>query len=84
MHAAPCTDSDQRREVQLTPDRARAAGRPVRMLSAGAPPADPAAAPAPAGAFDAPDALLPGVLMAWDFCHSYRRAAGLPCLLRVC
>ena len=50
------------------------AGRPVRPLGGGGAPADAAERPQPAGAFSAADTLLPGVLMAWDFCHSYRCA----------
>jgi len=46
----------------------------VRPLCGGAPTADAAARPQPTGAFSAADSLLPGVLMAWDFCHLYRRA----------
>ena len=60
---------------------ARGAGRPVKPLGGGRAPADAAERPQPAGAFSVADTLLPGVLMAWDFCHSYRCACAW---LRAC
>ncbi|KAK9832062.1 hypothetical protein WJX81_003439 [Elliptochloris bilobata] len=53
-------------------------GRPVKPLGGRGPPADSAERPQPACAFSAADTLLPGVLMAWDFCHSYRALLRLP------
>ena len=41
-------------------------------------PADPKRRPQPASDFLAPQPLLPGILMAWDFCSTYRALLRLP------
>ena len=51
---------------------AAASGRRLRRRLTHAPPADPSARPAPKEDFTAPPELVPGVLMAWDFCSTYR------------
>jgi hypothetical protein len=47
-------------------------GRRLRKRLTHASPADPAARPPAREDFTAPPELLPGILMAWDFCSSYR------------
>ena len=54
------------------------AGRRLRKRLTHARPADPKRRPAPAGDFLAPQPLLPGILMAWDFCNTYRALLRLP------
>ena len=49
------------------------AGRRLRKRLTHAPPADIDARPPPRRDFIAPPPLLPGILMAWDFCSTYRR-----------
>ena len=51
------------------------AGRRLRKRLTHAPPADAGARPPPRRDFLAPPQLLPGILMAWDFCSTYRCAA---------
>lgn len=46
--------------------------RRLSKVSSAAPPADPALRPPPRTDFLSPPHLLPRVLMAWDFCQTYR------------
>ena len=49
-------------------------GRRLRKQATHAPSADPEQRPVPRRDFLAPQELVPGLLMAWDFCSSYRCA----------
>ena len=49
-------------------------GRQLRKQATHAPRADPEQRPVPRRDFLAPQELVPGLLMAWDFCSSYRCA----------
>ncbi|KAK9824314.1 hypothetical protein WJX72_009375 [[Myrmecia] bisecta] len=53
-------------------------GRRIRRGPSGAPVADLATRPQPQTGFFAAAELLPGILMVWDFCQSYRALLRLP------